>query len=178
MPGSANPVQQSVPVIQIRPFKGGWQCFEGPGVAPYWTGEKAKEDAIVTRKRARNLDAEKFGFYITTIQSSALSPLSTPDKCEAIRERILLISYAATVHTRLCESTTICFGGCPRHSCRAAARKHGSHLPRIRAIAAPSPQTLNGVNYVFQSWSDGGARSHEISTPAVNTTFSTTFIKP
>jgi len=46
MPGSANPVQQSVPVIEIRPFKGGWQCFEGPGVAPYWTGEKAKEDAI------------------------------------------------------------------------------------------------------------------------------------
>jgi len=45
MPESANPVQQSVTVIEIRPFKGGWQCYEGPGVQPYWTGETAKEDA-------------------------------------------------------------------------------------------------------------------------------------
>ena len=24
----------------------GWQCYEGPGVQPYWTGDAAKEDAI------------------------------------------------------------------------------------------------------------------------------------
>jgi hypothetical protein len=46
MPESANPVQHRVTVIEIRPFKGGWQCYEGPGVGPYWTGEHAKEDAI------------------------------------------------------------------------------------------------------------------------------------
>jgi hypothetical protein len=46
MPELANPVQQSLTVIEIRPFKGGWQCYEGPGVQPYWTGEHAKEDAI------------------------------------------------------------------------------------------------------------------------------------
>ncbi|PYL88500.1 MAG: hypothetical protein DMF14_16475 [Verrucomicrobia bacterium] len=44
-----------------------------------------------------------------------------------------------------------------------------------RAIAAPSPQTVNGLSYVFQSWSDGGARSHEISTPAVDTTYTANF---
>jgi hypothetical protein len=27
-------------------IEGGWQCFEGPGVGPYWTGESAKDDAI------------------------------------------------------------------------------------------------------------------------------------
>jgi hypothetical protein len=48
----------------------------------------------------------------------------------------------------------------------------------IRSIAAPTPQTLNGLNYGFQSWSDGGARSHEISTPAANTTYTANFIKP
>ncbi len=32
--------------MEIRPFKGGWQCYEGPGVQPYWTGDTAKEDAI------------------------------------------------------------------------------------------------------------------------------------
>ena len=46
MPDSAIPVQQSLTVIEIRPFRGGWQCYEGPGVQPYWTGKTAKEDAI------------------------------------------------------------------------------------------------------------------------------------
>ena len=46
MPDSAIPVQQSVTIIEIRPYRGGWQCFEARGVAPYWTGKKAKEDAI------------------------------------------------------------------------------------------------------------------------------------
>jgi len=46
MPELANPVQQSITVIEIRPFRGGWQCFEAPGVQPYWTGDAAKQDAI------------------------------------------------------------------------------------------------------------------------------------
>jgi hypothetical protein len=45
----------------------------------------------------------------------------------------------------------------------------------LRQIAAPSPQTLNGKTYVFTNWSDGGARSHEISTPSVNTTYTARF---
>ena len=43
---SANPVQQSLTVIEIRPFKGGWQCYESAGIQPYWTGASAREDAI------------------------------------------------------------------------------------------------------------------------------------
>jgi hypothetical protein len=34
MPELANSVQQSLTVIEIRPFKGGWQCYEDPGVQP------------------------------------------------------------------------------------------------------------------------------------------------
>jgi glucose/arabinose dehydrogenase len=45
----------------------------------------------------------------------------------------------------------------------------------IRALGAPSPQTSGGVTYVFSSWSDGGAASHEISTPAAATTYTATF---
>jgi len=48
MPDSANLVQQSV--IEIRSFKGDWQCYEGPGVQPYWTGDTAKE--IAARRRS------------------------------------------------------------------------------------------------------------------------------
>jgi hypothetical protein len=30
MPESANPVQQPQTIIEIRPYRGGWQCFEAP----------------------------------------------------------------------------------------------------------------------------------------------------
>jgi glucose/arabinose dehydrogenase len=45
----------------------------------------------------------------------------------------------------------------------------------IRAIAAPTPQTAGGVTYQFLSWSDGGAASHNITTPSANTTYTATF---
>jgi|GEM_PF-1975065 len=45
----------------------------------------------------------------------------------------------------------------------------------IRSIGAPSPQTVNGRQYEFVSWSDGGAQTHNITTPGVNTTYTAEF---
>lgn len=45
-----------------------------------------------------------------------------------------------------------------------------------RALGATSPQTSGGTSYVFQSWSDGGAQTHEVVTPAANTTYTATFV--
>ena len=42
----------------------------------------------------------------------------------------------------------------------------------FRTIGASSPQTLNGWNYTFRSWSDGGGQTHQITTPPSATTFS------
>jgi len=39
-------VRQGLTIIEIRPYRNGWQCFEALGVQPYWTGKNAKEDAI------------------------------------------------------------------------------------------------------------------------------------
>jgi hypothetical protein len=36
----------------------------------------------------------------------------------------------------------------------------------VRSIGAPSPQTSSGVTYSFALWSDGGAATHEITTPS------------
>lgn len=44
-----------------------------------------------------------------------------------------------------------------------------------RALGVMSPQTLNGTTYQFSSWSDGGAATHNISTPSVNTTYTANF---
>ena len=44
------------------------------------------------------------------------------------------------------------------------------------SISAPSPQTGPGKKtYQFQSWSDGGAQTHNIAAPALNTTYTAIF---
>ena len=45
----------------------------------------------------------------------------------------------------------------------------------IRTIGTSSPQTLNGRQYAFRAWSDGGAQTHNIITPSGNTTFTARF---
>jgi glucose/arabinose dehydrogenase len=43
------------------------------------------------------------------------------------------------------------------------------------SISAPSPQTLQGADYRFGSWSDGGAQSHDVIATATPSTYTATF---
>jgi hypothetical protein len=45
----------------------------------------------------------------------------------------------------------------------------------VRTLGAPSGQVVGGKTYNFVSWSDGGAQTHTITTPASNTTYTATF---
>ncbi len=45
----------------------------------------------------------------------------------------------------------------------------------IRTLGVVSPQTSGGITYVFESWSDGGAATHEIATPETATTYTARF---
>jgi hypothetical protein len=47
-----------------------------------------------------------------------------------------------------------------------------------RRVEAVSPQTANGTNWTFGSWSDGGARSHTIRTPGADTTYTARYTAP
>ncbi|MBA2733775.1 MAG: DUF4214 domain-containing protein [Acidobacteria bacterium] len=44
-----------------------------------------------------------------------------------------------------------------------------------RTLGVVSPQVVGGVSYQFSSWSDAGAATHDISTPATDTTYIATF---
>jgi glucose/arabinose dehydrogenase len=44
-----------------------------------------------------------------------------------------------------------------------------------RSIGAAPTQTVGGITYEFVSWSDGGAATHTISTPATSTTYTATY---
>jgi glucose/arabinose dehydrogenase len=44
----------------------------------------------------------------------------------------------------------------------------------VRNLSAQSPQAADGITYAFASWSDAGAEAHDVSTPAVDTTYTVT----
>ena len=44
-----------------------------------------------------------------------------------------------------------------------------------RSIGAPATQALNGTTYEFVTWSDGGARTHTLSFPSSNRTYTATY---
>ncbi|HVT89053.1 MAG TPA: NPCBM/NEW2 domain-containing protein [Tepidisphaeraceae bacterium] len=46
----------------------------------------------------------------------------------------------------------------------------------IRAISAPASQVIGGQEYDFIGWSDGGAATHDISTPASNANLVATYV--
>jgi uncharacterized repeat protein (TIGR01451 family) len=43
------------------------------------------------------------------------------------------------------------------------------------SVSASSPQTLNGTQYAFQSWSDGGAQTHNITAGTTNATYTANY---
>jgi hypothetical protein len=45
----------------------------------------------------------------------------------------------------------------------------------VRSIGTSSPQTMTATPWTYQSWSDGGAMTHNITTPAANATYTATF---
>jgi glucose/arabinose dehydrogenase len=51
----------------------------------------------------------------------------------------------------------------------------GSVVGMQRALGVVSPQSSGGTIYTFQSWSDGGAATHTITTPAASATYTATF---
>ena len=54
-------------------------------------------------------------------------------------------------------------------------RTFGSVVGVVRGLGAPASQVAGGKTYEFVSWSDGGAASHNISTPATNRTYTANY---
>jgi hypothetical protein len=61
-PESASPLQQGLTIIEIRPYRNGWECFEAPGVQPYWIDANAKEDTFGYAKARAKFGGQKFEY--------------------------------------------------------------------------------------------------------------------
>jgi hypothetical protein len=46
----------------------------------------------------------------------------------------------------------------------------------VRSLGVVSPQSAGGTAYQFGSWSDGGAATHAIATPATNRTYTASYV--
>jgi hypothetical protein len=46
----------------------------------------------------------------------------------------------------------------------------------VRSLGVVSPQSVGGTTYQFGSWSDGGAATHTIATPATNRTYTASYV--
>src|SRR4029453_19225283 len=67
MPESANPVQQSVPVIEIRPSRGDWQCCED--LTRHKISDRARERASPHTGRT-NYTKESLTFWTAAVRAS------------------------------------------------------------------------------------------------------------
>ncbi len=52
---------------------------------------------------------------------------------------------------------------------------HSVIINSNNSVSAPSPQTLNGIQYTFQSWTDGGVQNRVITAGTTNATYTATY---
>ncbi|HSB56383.1 MAG TPA: PQQ-dependent sugar dehydrogenase [Nitrosopumilaceae archaeon] len=99
-----------------------------------------------------------YRIYLTVTDSTGLTNLSTRDVLPN-KSTITLTSNVSGLQVNLDgqpQTTPYSFVGV---------------VGMTRTLQAPSPQSLGGQSYQFQSWSDGGAATHTISTPSSDTTY-------
>ena len=92
--------------------------------------------------------------------------------------------YTATVSRDLQPRTVVLtFGTKPKGLALVVGGTESQATPFSRTVivgsritlTAPLTQTLNGTSYRFISWSDRGARAHEIIAPSTSKTYTATY---
>ena len=102
-----------------------------------------------------------YRIYLTVVDSQGLSSTVTRD-IQPRKARITLTTSPAGLQLTLDGqpvTAPVAFDG----------------VVGIQRTLGAAAQTLGGTTYAFTGWSDGGAPSHAIATPAVDTTFTATF---
>jgi hypothetical protein len=73
-------------IIEIWPFRGGWQYFEAEGVAPYWIGEQAKQGTFNSSKPS----LPRFGDSRRGENPMTQRP---HDGCQLDRDIVIMVSH-------------------------------------------------------------------------------------
>jgi glucose/arabinose dehydrogenase len=107
----------------------------------------------------------KYRIYLTVTDSAGLSHTSYHD--------VLPMTSTITLATNPA-GLLVTLDGQPQNTPVSAPGVVGVS----RTIGVISPQKVNGIVYEFDSWSDGGAATHSIQTPAADSTYTANFRIP
>ncbi len=103
-----------------------------------------------------------YRLYLTVTDSGGLTSTTTRDVMPR-KARLTIATNPAGLQVRLDAQPT------------ATPITVESVVGVVRNLDAPPTQSSGGTTYEFVSWSDGGAATHNISTPATDTTYTATY---
>jgi glucose/arabinose dehydrogenase len=137
----------------------------GPTIGPGPTGDGRSGSFVVPNTGETSTDVW-YRIHLTVTDSAARSTETFVD--------VLPNTTTLTFHATPTSPTglQITLDGQPH----ATPYSQGSVVGMKRTLDAASPQVLGTTSYTFSSWSDGGAKSHVITTPAAATTYTAAFV--
>jgi glucose/arabinose dehydrogenase len=137
----------------------------GPTIGPGPTGD-ARSGSFVIPDEGETDTNVFYRIALTVTDSSGLTYTATRD----VAPNVVTLSVNATP-TSPDDGLQVTVDGQPRRTPYSTTSVVGMK----RTIGAISPQTLGTTQYLFDSWSDGGAETHEITTPATDTTYTAAY---
>jgi len=109
-----------------------------------------------------NVDTTWYRFSLTVTDSSGLTATQSVN----IRPNLVTLTISSDQ-----PDATFTVDGVPYQGTHTEQAVTGV----VRVLDAPSPQEVDGVELIFNRWSDGGAQQHTISTPPSSTTYTVSF---
>ena len=137
----------------------------GPAIGPGPTGNGRSGSFVVPNTGETSTDVW-YRIHLTVTDSAARSTTTSVDVLP--NTTTLTFRVTPTSPTGL----QITLDGQPH----ATPYSEGSVVGMKRTLDAVSPQVVGTASYTFSSWSDGGAKNHQITTPSVATTYTAAFV--
>jgi glucose/arabinose dehydrogenase len=136
----------------------------GPAVGPGPTGDGRSGSFVVPNTGETSTDVW-YRIHLTVTDSAARSTETFVD----VLPNTTTLTFRATPASPAGLQVTL--DGQPHPT----PYSEGSVVGMRRTLDVASPQVLGGTTYTFSSWSDGGAKSHVITTPSAATTYTAAF---
>ena len=131
-------------------------------IHPYQDNIIGPTGTVLLSTSDHNVDTTWYEFAVTVTDSSGLSTT----RSTSIKPNLVALTFTSSE-----TEATYTIDGIPRSGVHTEQAVVGV----VRELDVPSPQVVNGAEFTFNNWSDGGAKKHQISTPATNTTYTVTF---
>ena len=133
-------------------------------IHPYQDNIIGPTGTVALSTSDHNVDTTWYEFTVTVTDTSGLSTT----RSTSIKPNLVALTFNSSE-----AGATYTIDGIPHSGVHTEQAVVGV----VRELDVPSPQIVNGAELTFNNWSDGGAKQHQISTPATDTTYTVTFAR-